>query len=387
MMTSAPPDDCELRRFADLGALAGVLPYHRRDELSALLSDADVATLRHLVASGTGENSLRAIASDLAYLERWSLAATGAALPWPAPPALVVKFIAHHLWDAVRKASDPDHGMPDAVASALRAAGALKTAGPHAPATVKRRLSLWATMHRWRGLEAPFGAPQIRTALRLAVRAAARPRSRKSEKAVTGDILEKLLATCWMNRPADLRDRALLLLAFASGGRRRSEIAALRFEDIVIEPDVPADPANPGAGFLPCRRLRLGRTKTSDADDDACAFLIGRPVEALDAWLARAGIAAGPVFRRVDQWDRIMPDGISGQGINLMLKRRIALAGLPPELYSAHGLRSGFLTEAARQGVPLPEAMAQSQHKSVAQVARYYNDAERQLGRAARLLA
>ena len=66
--------DPEEARFAELNALAGVLPYHRRDELSSLLSDADVATLRHLVETGMGANTLRAIASDLAYLERWALA-------------------------------------------------------------------------------------------------------------------------------------------------------------------------------------------------------------------------------------------------------------------------------------------------------------------------
>jgi hypothetical protein len=65
----------------------------RRDELSLLVSDADVATLRHLVESGMAANTLRAIASDLAYLERWALAATGSPLPWPAPASLVTKFI------------------------------------------------------------------------------------------------------------------------------------------------------------------------------------------------------------------------------------------------------------------------------------------------------
>jgi integrase len=50
-----------------------------------------------------------------------------------------------------------------------------------------------------------------------------------------------------------------------------------------------------------------------------------------------------------------------------------------------HGLRAGFLTEAARQGVSLPEAMQQSQHRSVQQAASYYNDADRTKGRAARL--
>jgi integrase len=379
-------DDPSLPRFEMLSALAGVLPYHRRDQLSELLTDADAATLRHLAEQGMGANTLRAIASDLVYLERWALAATGAALPWPATPALAVKFIAHHLWDPAKRENDPGHGMPEEVEESLKAQGALKSDGPHAPGTVRRRMALWSSMHKWRGLEGPFSDGRVRTALRLAVRAASRPRQRKSARAVTGDVVEKLLATCWLNRPQDLRDKALILVAFASGGRRRSELAALRVEDIVVETDVPADPADHASPRLPCRRIRLGRTKTSDADEDASAYLIGQPVEALEAWLAHARIASGPVFRRVDQWENIRPEALTGQGVNLILKRRVAMAGLDPALYSAHGLRSGFLTEAARQGVPLPEAMAQSQHKSVQQAARYYNDQERRMGRAARLL-
>jgi len=39
------------------------------------------------------------------------------------------------------------------------------------------------------------------------------------------------------------------------------------------------------------------------------------------------------------------------------------------------------------RGIPLAEAMQQSQHKSVQQAARYYNDAERQFGRAERLMS
>ena len=61
------------------------------------------------------------------------------------------------------------------------------------------------------------------------------------------------------------------------------------------------------------------------------------------------------------------------------------MAGLDPREFSAHGLRSGYLTEAARRGVALPEAMQQSQHRSVQQAASYYNDAERVRGRAVRL--
>lgn len=57
------------------------------------------------------------------------------------------------------------------------------------------------------------------------------------------------------------------------------------------------------------------------------------------------------------------------------------MAGLEPREFSAQGLRSGYLTEAARQGVALPGAMQQSQHRSVQQAASYYNDAGRAKGR------
>ena len=70
--------------------------------------------------------------------------------------------------------------MPAEVAAALTAAGALRVDGPHAPSTVKRRLASWGALHRWRGLEGPFASPALRAAVRLAVRASARPRRRKS---------------------------------------------------------------------------------------------------------------------------------------------------------------------------------------------------------------
>jgi integrase len=355
-----------------------------RGDLS-LLPEEDVATLRHLARSGLGANTLRAFASDLAYLEAWARAATGGALPWPATPALALKFIAHHLYDPAAKALDTAHGMPDAVAASLKASGARRAEGPHAVATVRRRLSLWAVMHRRRGLEPPFEAQAVRESLRLAAKASLRPRQRKSARAVTRDVLDRLLATCAGGTLVDLRDAAVLLVAFASGGRRRSEVAQLRVEDLIEEPDVLADPADPTSRRLPCLAIRLLRTKTDAAEDDARALLIGRPVTALKLWMARAGIAKGPVFRAIDRWQGVSASPLSPQGVNMIVKRRCALAGLDPKLFSAHGLRSGFLTEAARQGVPLPEAMAQSRHRSLTQAARYYNDAERQLGKAARL--
>ena len=206
------------------------------------------------------------------------MAATGHPLPWPAPEALLIKFVAHHLWDPFRRETDPLHGMPANVAEALKGQGLLRADGPHAPSTVRRRLSSWSTLTKWRGLRGKFNAPGLHSALKLAVRASARPRGRKSKKAVTADILATLLKVCAGERLVDNRDRALLITAFASGGRRRSEISALRVEQLVEEDPVPADPKVPDGEKLPCLKIHLGRTKTTQADSDAFVLLVGRPV-------------------------------------------------------------------------------------------------------------
>ncbi|NTF65784.1 site-specific integrase [Rhizobium rhizogenes] len=387
MSTDRHPADLPvLKRAEELDALDAILPFDRRDQLATLLTDDDVATLKHLASQGMGDNTLRALASDLGYLEAWCGLATGAPLPWPAPESLLLKFVAHHLWDPVERAEDPGHGMPADVEIGLRAKGLLRAVGPHAPDTVRRRLTSWSILTRWRGLTGSFTAPSLKAALRLAVRAAPRQRRRKSRKAVTGDILAKLLATCAGDRLVDRRDRALLLLAFASGGRRRSEVASLRVEDLIDEEPVHADPADASSPSLPCLTISLGRTKTTTADDDEHVVLIGRPVIALKHWLAEAKIDTGPVFRRIDQWGNIDRRALTPQSVNFILKARVKQAGLDPEMFSAHGLRSGYLTEAANRGIPLPEAMQQSLHKSVTQAASYYNNAERKNGRAARLV-
>ena len=108
----------------------------RRDSLAQLLTDDDVETLKHLAREGTGENSLRALASDLAYLEIWADVATGQPLLWPATEALALK--------CPRRRRE------------LRADGLLRCEGPMPRNTVKRRLASWSTLHRWKGIEGPF---------------------------------------------------------------------------------------------------------------------------------------------------------------------------------------------------------------------------------------
>jgi integrase len=377
--------DDKLRRAEALDALDAVLPFDRRDKLAEILSDDDVDTLRHLVKTGMGDNTLRALASDLAYIERWCQLATGAPFPWPAPESLVLKFVAHHLWDPAERERNPEHGMPETIAAALRREALLKVTGPHAPSSVRRRLANWSTLTRWRGLDGVFVATAIKDAVRLAVRAAQRPRQRKSKKAVTASVLQKLLATCEGERLVHLRDTALLLVAFAAGGRRRSEMANLRVEQLVDEAPVRADPNDQNSPLLPCLTILLGRTKRSNSDDGKTVVLIGRPVTALKTWLRQAGIEIGAVFRKIDRWGNIDARPLSPQSVNLIVKRSCRRAGLDENAYSAHGLRSGFMTESADRGIPLLETMQQSLHTSISQAGIYYNNAERKLGRATRL--
>ncbi|EMG51240.1 phage integrase family protein [Ochrobactrum sp. CDB2] len=381
-MSSSSSSSIE-KRTETLDTIAAVLPLNRLDRLVGLLTDQDIETLRHLVNEGMGENTLRALTSDLAYLEAWSMAATGSPLPFPAPEALLLKFVAHHLWRPQQREIEPDHGMPANVETDLRRQGFLRVSGPHAPATVRRRLANWSTLTRWRGLEGSFSSPSVKSAIRLAVRALNRPRGRKSANAITGDILDKLLATCSGENLTALRDRAILMVAFASGGRRRSEVAGLRVEQLVKQPAVTDEDGSP----LPSLGIHLGRTKTSGADHDEIVYLTGRPVEALTRWLEVAKIDKGSVFRKVDRWGNVSTRALEPSAVNQIVKQRAQMAGLDATEFSAHGLRSGYLTEAANRGIPLPEAMEQSRHRSVQQASDYYNNAKRRSGRASRLLS
>jgi integrase len=170
-----------------------------------------------------------------------------------------------------------------------------------------------------RAVDGVFSSPSLKSAIRLAVRATPRPRRRKSAKAVTGDVLAKMLATCSGDSLRDIRDRAILMVAFASGGRRRSEIAGLRREQLTVEPPITVEGGPP----LPSLAIHLGRTKTTGADQDDIVYLTGRPVEALNAhgWRlpkSKAGACfersiVGAMFRS-GRWSRVRSMRSSSSG-------------------------------------------------------------------------
>ena len=74
--------------------------------------------------------------------------------------------------------------------------------------------------------------------------------------------------------------------------------------------------------------------------------------------------------------DRPLPRRITPDGIRQIIRHRLELAGYPADFATAHGLRSGFLTQAALDGAPLAAAMQLSLHRSASQAQRYYADVE-----------
>ena len=326
----------------------------------AQLSDADEAALTELYRRGTPANTLRAWERDLAYISAWKMATFGRPLVWPEEERVALRFVLDHSVDLTERSGTAQDAAMELIAIGLR----LSLACP-APATLDRRIASWRAFHRMRNLPSPFTAPLVAQARIKARKAAARPRQPKSPRPVTRDVLEQLLATC-DDSLRGLRDRAILMLGFGSGGRRRSEITGLYREDISTE-----DFADKGLIWI-----RLVETKTTGKADAPRLPLKGRAARAVIGWIQTAEIEKGPLFRPVSQSDRALPRKLAPDAIRIILRHRLKLAGLPEDYATPHGLRSGFLTQAALDGAPLAAAMKLSLHRSAIQAQRYYADVE-----------
>lgn len=254
------------------------------------------------------------------------------------------------------------------------AAGFKARAGALAIATVTHRLAVLSKADVLKEAQNPRANPAVRELVACARRAyAARGVRAKAKPAMVREPLEVLLTTC-DDSLRGVRDRAPILFAWASGGRRRSEVADATIESL----------ERTGQSAF---AYRLGRSKTNqagiDRPDDARP-VVDRAGEALQTWITRAGIRAGPHFRRIGRGERIL-GGLSHSAIRRTVKARCDAAGLGGN-FSAHSLRSGFVTEASVQGVEIPDIMAMTGHASVATMMRYHRRALGQQNPAARLL-
>ena len=164
---------------------------------------------------------------------------------------------------------------------------------------LRRRVAAFAWHHRSLGHTWQAGHAAIRQTLTGIGRSHPRP----AAALISADV-KRLIAVC----PADLaglRDRALFLVGLA-GAFRRSELVGidvehLRFENdsvIVRIPRSKTDQAGEGA------EVALPRTR----GEDTC------PIAALEAWLRRARIRRGPVFRRITAAGTI-ENRLTGDGV------------------------------------------------------------------------
>ncbi|WP_085824774.1 tyrosine-type recombinase/integrase [Ruegeria meonggei] len=326
------------------------------------LSQADQEGLSDLYIRGTPVNTLRAYERDLLYVTAWKAARFSTALDWPEAEATALAFILDHARDLNEA---PGTDVARETAEALIAQGLRKSLTCPAPSTLDRRIASWLAFHRMKNLTSPFGTPQVKQARSKARRAAARPPAPKSQHPITRDILEQLLTTC-RGRRQDCRDRAILMLGWASGGRRRSEITGLMREDVSCK-----EFDDKGLVWL-----SLLETKTTIKGETPRLVLKGRAAQALVHWIEVAQIRDGPLFRPISKADRVLTRRLSPDAIYQIVKHRLKLAGLPEDFASPHGLRSGFLTQAALDGAPIQAAMRLSLHRSMVQAQKYYDDVD-----------
>jgi integrase len=217
-----------------------------------------------------------------------------------------------------------------------------------APATIEQAIAAVRAAHRHSGHR---GQPETDAAQAVLKthkreRAAAGKRKRKAPP-VTLAPLRAMIETTDPDTLSGRRDRVLLVLGFAMMARR-SELAALAIGDVRFTDD--------GITVL---------VRSSKTDQDAAGAEVHiphgvhpdtDPVRVTRAWLdalAERQVTDGPLLRRINRWGQLQDGAMSGAAINEAVQRLAAAAGLDGAAdFTAHGLRAGGPTEAAKAGHP-----------------------------------
>ncbi|WP_346840027.1 site-specific integrase [Microbulbifer sp. SAOS-129_SWC] len=236
------------------------------------------------------------------------------------------------------------------------------------PRTLDLHLTAIGQWHRVQGFTNPVQTPLVEKTMHGIRRLHGRPKQkaralRLEHIATMAQHLRQLPDT-----HKSRRDQALLLVGFF-GAFRRSELVAIRVEDLAWEDE----------GLL----IRLPRTKVDQTGEGSVRALPygDRRVcaaTALRRWLEEAGIGTGPVFRPVNRWDQVQATPLRPGAINQLLKQlgEDCQFDFVAEL-SSHSFRRGLSTSAAREKVDFELIKKQGGWKSDATVWGYIEEGQR----------
>ncbi len=339
---------------------------------SAGLEPASQQAVRELLREGESTNTRNSYQSAMRYWAAWHALRFERQMQLPLDVACVLQFIIDHAQRQTGAGLASE--MPAHMDRALVEAGYKAREGPLSHNTLVHRMAVLSKAHQVHGLANPCQDGAVRELMSRTRKAYARRGEQPAKKdALTRDLLEQLLQTC-DDSLRGRRDRALLLFAWSSGGRRRSEVAGADMRHLrAVGPQE----------FI----YTLAHSKTNQSGRDVPENhkpVTGRAAQALADWLRAAAIQEGPIFRRIRKGGHV-GEPLSPAAVRDIVKQRCALAGVEGD-FSAHSLRSGFVTEAGRQNVPLPDTMALTGHSSVNTVLGYFRADSALSNRAARLL-
>jgi site-specific recombinase XerD len=224
------------------------------------------------------------------------------------------------------------------------------------PYTLTRRVSAIRRAHRGLGLPDPSDHPMVRGVVKGIWRR--HGKAQRQARPLLIDDLHRMLPT--MLGRKGVRDRALTLIGFRAA-LRRSELCSLDVEDLAVSDQ----------GVL----LHVRQSKT---DQQAKGRIIAIPfatsgpcaVRALLAWLQEAGVENGAVFQSMTRWGALT-GRLSAQTVSIIVRGYARAAGVDACGLSAHSLRAGFVTSAAKAGLQVHAIQQQTGHRSLEMLYRY----------------
>jgi integrase len=174
----------------------------------------------------------------------------------------------------------------------------------------------------------------------------------------------------------DVRDRALITMGFLVG-QRGINLAGICVEHLTFV-------AQGLDVWIPRSKSdQEGRGTTIAVPSQPDPEL--SPPRTVRRWLDMAGIEGGAVFRAVDRWGNL-GGPLTRQEVSRTLKKLCVRAGIDPETFGSHSLRSGFSTSARENGASMDRIRDQTGHESDRSLLRYIRHADRYRDNAAAAL-